>query len=277
MDALEWLPSITTTSLFAVALWLCRNLIATRLTKSVQHEFDAKLEAVRAEFRRKEQLLKADLQSKQADILALRSGAMTAIASRQVALDKRRLEAVDQLWSAVSALAPAKAISAMVSTFKFEAAAERAARDSKFRDFVATIGRGFDLNALDLSGAAKARPFVSPMVWALFSAYHTIVTFGALKLAVLKGGLDVKGIFDNDTIARLIKTALPHQTRFVDEHGASGYHLLLDELETRLIDEIPNMLSGKELDIATVQQAADILNLTSQLSNRETQNRPPPE
>ena len=52
----EWFPSISTSAILALALWLSRNLIATRLTKSVQHEFDTKLEALRAEHRIKEEI-----------------------------------------------------------------------------------------------------------------------------------------------------------------------------------------------------------------------------
>lgn len=92
-----WIPSLITTGLLAFALWLGRKLIVTRLAKSVEHEFNTKLEAVRAEFREKDELLKADLRLKESEIAALRGGAMTAMASRQMAVDKRRLEAVDQL------------------------------------------------------------------------------------------------------------------------------------------------------------------------------------
>lgn len=97
MDLISWLPSVTTTALLALALWLGRNLIATRLVKSVEHEFNTKLESLRAELRKNEELFKADLRSKEAEIAALRGGAMTAMASRQVALDKRQLDAVDQI------------------------------------------------------------------------------------------------------------------------------------------------------------------------------------
>ncbi len=96
-DWVPWVTSITTTSVFAGILYLCRKLIETRLTHSVKHEFDKKLELVRA-----------DLRSKEVEIAALRGGALSAMASRQITLDKRRLEAVDQLWMAVTALAPAK-------------------------------------------------------------------------------------------------------------------------------------------------------------------------
>ena len=125
MALTDWLPSLSTTAIFAFALWLARKLIATRLAKSVQHEFDTKLELIRTELREKEERLKADLRSKEAEIAALRDGAMTAMASRQMALDRRRLEAVDQLWSEIIALGPAKALSSYMAFVKFDVAAEK--------------------------------------------------------------------------------------------------------------------------------------------------------
>ena len=124
MNVMDWIPATATTLVLAGLLWLMRSLIATRLAKSVQHEFDAKLEKLRAQFRKSEEVLKADLRSKETEISALRSGAMTALANRQIALDRRRLDAVDQLWSAVTALAPARVISHMMASIKFEAAAK---------------------------------------------------------------------------------------------------------------------------------------------------------
>ena len=144
MTLIEWLPSITSTAILGIVLWLCRNLIATRLTKSVQHEFNTKLESLRSELRDKEELLKADLRSKEAEISVLRGGAITAMASRQVALDKRLLEAIDQLWSAVTALGPAKTISSMMSVVNFDIAAEEAVHNVKLREMFTTMGSGFE-------------------------------------------------------------------------------------------------------------------------------------
>lgn len=98
MSLIDWIPAISTTALLSVVLWLLRSVISTRLRASVQHEFDQKLETMRATLRSSEEAFKADLRGKEAQIAALRSGAMSALASRQAALDKRRIEAVDQLW-----------------------------------------------------------------------------------------------------------------------------------------------------------------------------------
>ena len=274
MDMNTWIPAITTSSALAFALWLLRNVIATRLAKAVQHEFDTKLEAVRAEFRQKEELLKADLRSKEADITALRTGAMSAMASRQIALHNRRLEAVDQLWSAVTALGPAKAISSIMAIVKFDAAAEEAEKNPKMRQVFEMMSTGFDANKIDLSGAEKARPFVSPMAWALFAAYRAIAMQAVVKLQILKAGVP-KNLLETTAITKLVKAALPHQEQYIDKFGDSAYHYLLDELEERLLNAIRDMLAGVEADKATIQQAADILNLSNEVMSTQAANTPP--
>jgi hypothetical protein len=265
MDLLPWFPALTTSALLAAALWFGRNLISTRLTKSVEHEFNAKLEILRAQVRESEERLKAELRVKEAEIAALRSGALTALASRQMAVDKRRLEAVDQLWAAVTALGPARGLAAMMSVIKFEAAAPRAERDPKFRQFFEMIGTGFDAKHLDLSGAAKARPFLSPMVWAIYSAFLAITMHAVMRWHVLKGGLGSNDLTDNEAAAKLIKIALPDYSDYVDKQGPSGYYYLLDALESRLLTELENMLTGVEADKANIEQAAEILRQANEL------------
>ena len=205
----DWFPALTTTSLLVIALWFGRKLIATRLTKSVQHEFDTKLESLRAKLKENEELFKAELRTKEAEIASLRSGAMTAMASRQIALDKRRLEAVDQLWSAFTALLPAKGLTLMLAPFDFDKVVEESARDPKLREAFAMLENLNDPKKIDSINAIRERPFVSPMAWAIFSAYQSIVMQGVAKYALIKSGIG-KNFLDKDAIAKLVKAALPH-------------------------------------------------------------------
>jgi len=228
MDLINWIPSITTTSLLALALWLGRNLLITRLKKSVEHEYNIKLETVRAEFREKDEKVKANLRFNEAEIAVLRGEIITAMASRQMALDKRRLEAVEQLWSAVTTLGPAKAVSSLMSNIKFDVFAEGAASDPKFVRFFEQISTIFDQNKIDLAKMplndfAKFRPFVSPMAWALFSAYYAIVTEAVIKLHIIKSGMGAKDYFDKDAVPRLVKAVLPHQAEYIEKFGETGY------------------------------------------------------
>ena len=160
------------------AVWFGPKLIATWLFKNVEHKFNEKLEAVRADFRKKQE-----------EFRDLRSGAMTAMASRQIALENRRLEAVDQLWSSMIALSGARNISSLMASVNFDTAAEEATRNPKVREAFAMMDSAFDYKKLDLSGAEKARPFVSPMAWALFSAYRAIAMQAVVKLQIIKTGI----------------------------------------------------------------------------------------
>lgn len=259
MNLLPWFPAVTSTALLALALWLGRQLIATRLAKGVEHEFNKRLEAVRAEMRAGEERLKAELREKEAEISALRSGALSVLASRQAALDRRRLEAVDQLWSAFTALAPARTISAQMALVKFESAAREAERNPAAREVFAALGGGFDSKNLDLSGAAKARPFVSPMIWAVFSAIQAVTMHAVLRWQVLKGGLSIGDIADHDLIKKLILAVLPHYGDYLEKTGPTGYHYALEALDNRLLEEIQKMLSGSELDKVSLEQSAEIL------------------
>jgi len=218
MDLIPWFPALTTTGLLAAALWLGRELISTRLTKSVQHKFDKKIESIKADLRASEERFKAQLREKEAEIAALRSGALTVLASRHAALDKRRLEAVDQLWSSFNALAPAPAIAANMAVINFESAAKEAERDPKVRQFFEMIGQGFDMKSLDLTGAANARPFLSPMVWAVYSAIRAVTFHSVVRLQILNGGLGSNDFADHKAIEKLVVAALPHYSEYLEKN-----------------------------------------------------------
>ena len=259
MDFYDWIPAISTTSLLAFVVWLMRSIIKTRLSKSVQHEFDTKLEVIRTQLRKNEESFKADLRAKDAQIELLRSGAISGLASRQATLDKRRIEAVDQLWSAVTELAPAKSASAMMTAIKFEAAAKEAAKNPRFRQLFEMLGAALDLKKLGSTNASKVRPFVSEMSWAIFSAYQAVLLFAVTQLHMLKGGLDMPDVMNTSAITKLVQAVLPHHTAYLEKYGASGYHHLVEELESQLLKELRNFLKGEESDRASVEQAAIIL------------------
>lgn len=259
MNFLDWIPAISTTSLFGLAIWLMRSVISTRLTKSVQYEFDQKVEILRAELRKNEESFKADLRAKDAQIELLRSGAISGLVNRQADLDKRRIEAVDQLWSAVVELAPAKSVANLMASIKFEAATKEAAKNPQFRKAFEVMGGEFNLKTLTSTNASKMRPFVSEMSWAIFSAYQAILLFAVTKLKMITAGLDAPELINTSGITKLVQTVLPHHSAYLEKYGASGFHYLIDELESSLLKELQNILKGEESDKESVKRAAAIL------------------
>lgn len=249
--------SAATTGLLAVLAWLCREWIVTRLTSAVQHGYDAKLEAMRSELRRSEEVFRLDLSSKEAAIVALRSSAMTALTSRRAAFDKRQLEAIDQLWDGVNRLAKGEGACMMIGLLKYDACAQEAAKSQKFRDFLKSLPG--DMSMLEIGEAMKARPHISEMAWALFSAYMSVIGVHLTKLQILRTGLESPpDLVDSERVVQLVKVALPHRTDYLSKYGDSSLHLLLSELRESLLTEIRRMIDGKETDEATVQRAAAI-------------------
>ncbi len=72
--------------LIAVAVFLSKNLIVTRLQAAVRNEFAEKLAGVQSELRQTE-----------TELSDLRGGVLSAMTSRQIAMNSRRIQAVDEL------------------------------------------------------------------------------------------------------------------------------------------------------------------------------------
>ena len=276
MTLLDWFPAITTTTLFAAAVWLARTAIYNRLTKSVQHEFDTKLETLRGQLRESEERLKADLRAKESEIAALRAGALSAMAARQIATSQRRLDAVDQLWSAVTALSAVKSVIMMMSVVNFDTAAARAEKDPNLRRAFEFMSRGFDMASLDLTSAQKARPYLSPMVWALYSALLAICLHASMRLQVLKSGVPAKEVMNDAGISKIIAAVLPEQAAFIERMGPSGNFLLVEQVEAKLLQELQAMLAGADADRAAVEQAAKILATSNEVITSVAAGQRPP-
>jgi hypothetical protein len=178
--------------------------------------------------------------------------------NRQAALCQRQILAVEQLWGTVIALASAKAVSAQMALVDFDAALKEAAQDPKVREFFNITGGGIDFDKLQTSEASNARPFVSPLAWALYSAYSAIIFHAVLRLKILQCGIN-KDFIDSDGIKKIVKIALPHQANYIDKYGASAFHYLLDELESNLLVELSKILKGIDSDNESLEKAASIL------------------
>lgn len=262
---MEWLPAITTTGIFAAALWLARNIISTRLTRSVEHEFNRKLESLRSEYRQHEDLLRSELQARATEIEALRAGALANMSGRQAAADKRRLEAIDQLWNGVLALGPARMLATYLSVLDIKKMGERVQHDEGARRFVEMFGTGFDPKSIDYSTGMKARPFVSQMAWAIYAALQAVTGIAIIQWHALKTGLEPTRLVDEERTKALITAALPHYKGFLDQHGVSGFYHTIEALESQLLVEFQRMLAGTDDDKASVERAAEILKHASAL------------
>jgi hypothetical protein len=205
----DWIPALTSTSLFALALWLFRKLISVRLTRSVKSEFDSKLED-----------LKSELRQKEAQINALQTGALSGLISRKSKLYEKQMEAIDQIWEAKSQLSKGVYLVNAMAIIKFDISSKEAVNNPNSRVFIETIGGKLELTDFNLESAKKCRPYISDLAWAYYSAYQTIIFHAFVKMDVLRKGIDnPQQYFNFEGCDKLLKIALPHYKKLIDEHG----------------------------------------------------------
>ncbi|MBA2781101.1 hypothetical protein [Billgrantia kenyensis] len=254
-------PSLTTAGLITVVLWLSKNLIVNRLKCSVEYEFSTRLEELRQELKNSEEKLKHELNLKESELRDLRNGVLGSVAARQAEYDKRRLAAIDQIWSAFIALAPARNVSSVVSKLNIDAINKVVADREKLNKFISGFAGDVSFKSVLSDEAHKSRPFLSPMAWALFRAYQSIVLQDVIRLECLKKGLGPKAFVDNAKIDQLLKIALP------DDCGSRSGNRenMLEELETRLLDELHKIATGSEEDELAANRAAKIISLSNEL------------
>jgi len=252
----DWVPSLTA----AFLLFVGRNWIRAWIEKDIQFRFDEKVEAVKNEMRMKEAAFASELRSRETEISALRDGVLSGRLNRQSLVDGRRIDAVVRVWTAISELAPFMAVAASMAVINFDAAAKEAAHNPQVRKLFEIMGKNVPEGHKLTRTAWNERPFLTPIAWAYFSAYQTIVIAAYTSLKLLELGVAGEREFiKTDAIKKLLKAALPHHEKFIDSQDTSAYYYLLNELEENLLAELKNILDGVDIDNATIARSAKIM------------------
>ena len=268
-NTMDWinygLTTLSSTALIAALAWLFRQWISVRLTAAVKHEFNVKLEEAKSEFRMKEEGLKAELRTRGAQLEALQSGVVSQLSTRQSTTCQRQFEAIEAIWDAVIQMAPQKTAAKMMQKVNFDFAIEQAPTDNRVREMFVNLRKTFNLNlneqrSLNIS---RARLYVSPLIWSLYAAYSIILGFAVAKMSMLESGTNLLRMFKTKEIIEMAKVALPHQSKFIEEHGLSSLDFLVDELEAMLFQSLRKEINGVEDDINAANKAAAILDHVS--------------
>ncbi|SDR87094.1 hypothetical protein [Bradyrhizobium canariense] len=266
MSAQDWLPRISLLISLAVPLgiFIGRHWMKARLEKGVQHRFDLKIEEMRADLRESEERLKSALRDRESEIAILRNVVLAASSGRQALLDKRRFEAVECIWRAVNDMAQLKGLSSMMAIMNVKEVAKEVG-DPRMQQLLSMIGAGTP-NISDLPNIARnERPFLPELTWAYFTAYSTILYGNLAVYKTLAAGVkDFEKYLKRDGSKEILKEALPHQSKWIDDSSPEAYHYLLDELENNLLLELRKILNGVETDAAEITKARKILNAVNQ-------------
>lgn len=239
--------SVGAATLLGVLAWLARKYINEWVAGSVRNHFDREIE-----------VLKSDLAAKQAQIVALREGALTSMVTRQSSLAARRQRAADDLWSAVQEWDQFGAAATSMGTFNFQEVSKRIETETKLQEVFSNIGQGLpDPNTIARQ-AHSTRPYLSDLAWALYTAYMAVFTTAYAKLQLLSRGIDGREFFQFAAVQEMLVTALPDMKRDIEASGHQGYHKWVETLRLRILEELRRTLAGQEENKDSVRQAAEI-------------------
>lgn len=260
---LNWIAtSGLAAGILVVAAWIARKWLTAEISESVRHEYEASLERIRSELRARETQLSA-----------LRDGALAHMVSAQTAASQRRLQAVDDLWRAVTEWQKLSGAVKNMEVVKFEECSERIERDSNLQDFFRMMQKGLpDFTGLG-SSAASARPHLSDLAWALYSAYTTVFIVSASKLKFLSEGIDARKFFDFAATDKVLTVALPEYEAFITKFSHAGYGQLVEVLTKKLLAELRDVIAGKEQDAQGIARASEILKASDQANEKMAEQR----
>lgn len=250
-----------TSALVLLALWLARSVIEVRLKNSVRSEFDTKLERLRAELRQSEESLKAIVREKEAEIHALRENTMSALATRRVAFEKRRMDACDHVWEQASDLQKFYGLVTVISAINGEQTRQRAQIDAAFREQIRQLTSTFKEEEFSKVAGSSAQPYLSDLAWALFDAYKTVIGYAFIQRLMLVNGLEAN-VLNAQPLARLLITALPNEAAEIGRLGDLAGGKYLPHLRQNLLIELKCILDGKADDEAGITRAAELIRST---------------
>lgn len=274
---MDWIPALSSSAvlgLIGVGLGLAYK---RAIEASITHAFDTKLEATKADFRREEELLRAELRARDAEFEALRSGALAGLAARHAEMGKRRIAAVEKVWANVIDAAKYKMLSKYAEVVKIDTMLEEAEKGGdagqKVLEFAEILLKSADAVEVEPWDNApyKERPFLPEIAWALFTAYRQLLMQPVVKLRLLVAGGNRKILADSSKMADVLKKALPGYADFIDKQGPEGHPYLIDQLEEALLSSLRQALDQKDADASAVAQAALIMSAVKELAPPPTE------
>jgi hypothetical protein len=142
-----------------------------------------------------------------------------------------------------------------------------------FKSFLDAIEKSIGVSKEFKNIARDEQPFVPELAWAYFSAYTTIIAGSNIQFITLKSGLEgADKLLTDESVKKIIKAALPHQAKFIDEHPQETYFFLLEEIEQKLLVELRKIVEGREADKAAAQHAKDIMIAVAQADAARAEN-----
>ncbi|MBF7144138.1 MULTISPECIES: hypothetical protein [Pseudomonas] len=248
------------TVLTGLLAFLFKTWITERLTSSIRHEYDSKLEQLKSDLKAQADenlaLLKAELDL-QAERLKIASASFSDVQKATIA---KKIEAVDHIWGATRrARGLVPGVVTLLDVLTDEELSNLSA-SPQLRDMLALIRAVKPMQLLpEIFGDADiARPHVGEYIWALFSTYHGLLSRMILLVCGTRDDSDRRW-FRDQGVLKLVGSAFGNQKRTEFSTLTSGQFTWLQiEFERRLFSAFDRLLTGKAFSEAALNQAVEM-------------------
>ena len=231
--------------LLSSAVYLGRAWLTERITRSVGHSFDIKLEQFRSDTER--------AAAQQIEVQSAANSVM--VATHQVAAEWR-IKSVDALWRQVVTIREKTANPLTMLDILLPAEYQGFVKRKDLRDSIPKLADNMDI--LDPS-VEEVRPFLSDKLFLLFFLYRA--TMGRIWGLLEKGIEDghIKPWFEDEPLKRNLRQVFS-QEEMVRFEGLTSMHVLWTRtlLEGKILGELREIIAGTNSTVEGIEQADKI-------------------
>lgn len=243
--------------LLAVLIYLLRSVISERLSAAVRHEYDRKLEALRAEINQRD---------------SVRATATAALTAAHLAGHERTLRALETIWAETVRLRDGTPMyAAMAEILLKEEFVDAFANNDKYRELIEEVDEAEEAKAFFGSGSIELeRAFAGEYVYSLFFAYRAYSgRVPTLMLRSLKKTGRVECWHEDAALDRIVSAVLtPEELATVRAARVMKLRTVQQLIERRMLEHIARVLSGEASGMTNLEQAYRILEAASRAEER---------
>lgn len=250
------LASMVASGMLVTALiWLSKEWISVRLRTSIQHEYDQKLESLKAQLKAENDVALVELRAaleRQAGLLAT---AHASFSEGQKAAMERKLQAVDALWKRIihlrSNLPPILGFIDVLTVDEYAGIKE----DKTFR----RLSDGWSMeraSTLIDSEVEQVRPYVGEYTWAVFYSYQAVMLRIVFLLHLGRDDAAKLEWHKDGGTRQLIQAVLT--TAELQEFDATQFgkiSWLQRRFESKVLVASRRLISGEEFGAEALEQA----------------------
>ena len=250
-------------ALTAALVWLSKTWISERVKGAIQHEYEQKIEAYKAELKAQSEVALERLKASHAQFLALHDSASNTVSTIHGIAHERRLKAVEAIWGAIVATKKETPVGVIAADAFAENDYDRLFfRTEQLRGFIS----GINFDAVKRLGAVynpleieNCRPFAGEYLFALFEAYRTltirVVVITAMGLSKGKVEAWYRDEWNESLISKILSTA--EMAAF--KASELKFNFIRVALEQKIIEQSSRTISGEASAAYMLQQGTHIL------------------